>query len=453
MLTAREKTVRILRILIAVILSLYFFTASIFVIQIGGRFPYQFLGVGAGVFVLVFYIVNRKFERTDWLLTLVFLSFILAALSAEINQLPEAYRKLSRTSALMAVPLYLVSGYLGARMKESVRLMDLLKLILKFISLLQVLWILLQYVMYHVFDIDINHVIFAEILHQEGLVSFYRETFYPAGFTWHGGSIAPLLVLAFVLFKNPIIRLIVLGESFLVGSSTAIIGVLAALFLTILLGIIRREYTIAKVRDFFQKKNIWKMVLGVLVVAALIILFIRMNLWAIVKDRALYLFVRLKNTDFDGSTQVHVRYFTGYPEIFRQSTWTERILGYGNFSSGYPFQLYFGQYTWMETFVVECDFINIILSRGIVGFLVYYVFLGILAIKGLKKDSRYFVFTAAVMLQGAGYNVQWQYIFMTEILLYLSLQSGRNFFEELADPDGQENEKPLPVVLRRFSNL
>ena len=92
MLTAREKTVRILRILIAVILSLYFFTASIFVIQIGGRFPYQFLGVGAGVFVLVFYIVNRKFERTDWLLTLAFLSFILAALSAEINQLPEAYR-------------------------------------------------------------------------------------------------------------------------------------------------------------------------------------------------------------------------------------------------------------------------------------------------------------------------------------------------------------------------
>ena len=448
------------------LLSLYYFTASVFIIQIGGRFPYQFVGVGAGISVLVLFIVNRKFERTDWLLMLVFLSFILSALSAEINQMPLAYRKLSRSSALMAVPLYLVTGYLGADMKRSVRLMDLLKLVLKGITLLQIFWILLQYVMYHTLKIDINQVIFADILHQEGLVSFYREAFYPAGFTWHGGSIAPLLVLGFVLFKNPIIRLVILAESFLVGSSTAIVGVVAALFLTVLLGLIRREYTIARFRAFFRKENIWKMAVGVILLAALLFIFFRMNLWKVFRERWTYLLLRLKNTDFDGSTQIHLRYFTDFPQIFRNSSWTERLFGYGNYSSGYPFQIYFGQYKWMETFVAECDFINILVSRGLFGFLVYYVFLGVLAVKGLKKDSRYFVFTVSVLLQGAGYNVQWQYIFMTEILLYLSLKAGRNFFADMPEPAapedsgtnadagvGMSREKQYPKPLRRFINL
>ncbi len=449
MTAARERSLRILRIITAVLLCLYFFSASVFILKIRGRFPYQFLGAGAGLSVLILFIVNRKFERTDWLLTLVFLSFILSAISAEINQMPEAYLKLSRSSALMAVPLYFAAAYLGADMKRSVKLMELLKLVLKGITLLQVLWILLQFLLYRLFKIDINQVIFHDILHQEGLVSFYRERFYPAGFTWHGGSIAPLLVLAFVLFKNPVIRLVVLAESFLVGSSTAIVGVLAALFLTILLGLIRREYTIARIRAFFRKKNIWKMVLGAVLIAVFVFAFIRMNLWAVVKGRMLYLMLRMKNTDFDGSTQIHIRYFTDFPQIFRNSSWTERIFGYGNYSSGYPFQIYFGQYKWMETFVAECDFINILVSRGIYGFLVYYIFLGILAVRGLKKDSRYFIFTIAVVLQGAGYNVQWQYIFMTEILMYLSLQAGRNFFEEKS----VEGQQKMPALLRRFGNL
>lgn len=423
------RTAKILNIATVILIGLYFLTASVFVIQIRGHFPYQYIGAFSGVPIVVLFIVNRKAQWADWLLTLVFLSILFAALAAGISGMPEAYRKLSVSSAIMAVPLYLMTAYLRKSIKEKVSVMDFLFFVLKGVSLLQVLWILIQYVFYHALSIDINEVIFADLLHQEGLVSFYREGFYPAGFTWHGGSIAPLLVLAFVMIKNPFIRLVILAESFLVGSSTAIIGVFTALFMTILLGLIKKEYNLSAVKALFTKKNIWKPILAAVLLIGAVLVAWRLKLFDIVADRALYLLARIKDPTLDRSTRIHIRYFTGYPRVFKESTMVQRIFGYGNYSSGYPFQIIFGQYKKMETFVVECDFINLLVSRGIFGFLVYYFFLLKTGIKGLKLDSRYLVFIAAVFVQGAGYNVQWQYIFMTEVLMYLSVENGLNFFD------------------------
>ena len=77
----------------------------------------------------------------------------------------------------------------------------------------------------------------------------------------------------------------------------------------------------------------------------------------------------------------------------------------------------------------ECDYINILVSRGIVGFISYYSLLVYIMLKGLKIDVRYFIFIFVILFQGFGYNIQFDYLLLVEIIMFISIRENINFFE------------------------
>ena len=82
----------------------------------------------------------------------------------------------------------------------------------------------------------------------------------------------------------------------------------------------------------------------------------------------------------------------------------------------------------MTNWAIECDVVDILVSRGLVGFIFYYSFMLYIMIKGRKIDYRYSIFMLTVIIQGFGYNIQMDYLFMIEVIMYLSIKYKYNVF-------------------------
>ena len=117
-----------------------------------------------------------------------------------------------------------------------------------------------------------------------------------------------------------------------------------------------------------------------------------------------------------------------------------QIFGYGVGCSGYTITSLYGRYADGGTWAIESDFINILVSRGIIGFIIYYWFLIRIMIKGFKIDYRYAIFIITVLFQGFGYNIQFDYLLLIEILMYILIENRVNFFD-VVDELNAENSK------------
>lgn len=58
----------------------------------------------------------------------------------------------------------------------------------------------------------------------------------------------------------------------------------------------------------------------------------------------------------------------------------------------------------------------------------YYTFLSKILIRGYKIDKKYTIVTLAIIIQGFGYNVQWDYIFLIELVFYICIKNKISFF-------------------------
>lgn len=58
----------------------------------------------------------------------------------------------------------------------------------------------------------------------------------------------------------------------------------------------------------------------------------------------------------------------------------------------------------------------------------YYTFLSKILIRGYKIDKKYTIVTLAIIIQGFGYNVQWDYIFLIKLVFYICIKNKISFF-------------------------
>ena len=151
--------------------------------------------------------------------------------------------------------------------------------------------------------------------------------------------------------------------------------------------------------------------------------------YSIIYNKVSYLLARVLNVSSDTSSAAHMSYYTLYPQIVRNNGWIASAFGTGYASSGFSITSINGQYAGLQHWVVESDFIDILVSRGVIGFISYYVFLLYIGFKGKKIDYRYIVAIAVIMIQGITYNVQFEYLFFIELLMFGSIKLKINFFE------------------------
>ena len=90
----------------------------------------------------------------------------------------------------------------------------------------------------------------------------------------------------------------------------------------------------------------------------------------------------------------------------------------------------YGRYSGLGNWAIECDIVNILVNRGIVGFALFYLFIFRMIVKGWKINKRYSIVAIAIFIQGFGYNVQWEYITLMEIVFYYCICNKIDFFAD-----------------------
>lgn len=404
------------------LLYLMVFFSSLVVFQFNGRTFFLYLQI---IFCIVFIFVYKKVVILPSLLVnMIFLQFILTVISGITGNMTESYKKASLVLALYMIPMYFSVSSCFSLIKNDNSILILIKKAFKAMCFFQLLWIPLQYFMYHIGGIDINQVIFVDTFKLLDNASFIRSwVYYPSGFTWHSAVLAPMFVIAFFLFKSLPFRTLIFIDAIICGNSTALIGVLVCACL----------YFVYILIDKYKKKKYTlkakSIIIGMLFVGIMLIILFRFSLIQVISDRIIYLWTRLFGNEIDASTEAHLQYFADYVTIFQNSSLFQILFGYGEGCSGYTISQMYNRYTSLGNWAIECDIINILVNRGIVGFVLYYVFLMYIAIKGRKKDIRYFIVMISILIQGFGYNVQWDYVFFIELIMFFSLKLNLNFFE------------------------
>lgn len=400
---------------------LYFMvlTSSFLVIQVRGHEFLMLLQIGFTILLMAYY--RRVIFIKSILVNAVFLSRLLTLASACISNVKSSYTNTAVYLTWVAVPLYFSVAYLAEYLKDHPRKWELIRNALKIMCLVQMVWCLMQFVLYRFAGIDLNQTVFVDGLHLLDEASFYKDdVFMPSGLCWHPIIMAPILVLAYFLFDNVFIKIFALIEALFIGNSTVLIVVAFCVFLDIAKGVFK---SLKKGRS---RILIIAAVIGVLVLIVALAAFT--DIFDTVFEKLGYVLSRITGESNDLSTEAHIRYYTAYPAVVDMSSIGQIFFGYGIGCSGYPYSYIFSQYTDLGNWAVETDIMNILVSRGIIGFLLYYAVLVRIFIQGLKRDYRYSFFILAVILAGITYNVQFTWVTFVEMLLIVSLEQNISFF-------------------------
>lgn len=351
-----------------------------------------------------------------------FISVMLCTVGALFSGMPYSWVKAAVVMAIYMIPFYFSLSYLDSQIKEEP---DILRYVIKGIKIMciiQLLWIPLQYIAYHYLGMDLNRILFYDVLHMtksETGMTFIRDwRWYPSGMTWHSAILAPVFLLALILFKNPFVKCLTVFDVLICGNSTALVCVIICLCLQFFFCIYRGPVTI--------KKNELILLLVMMVVA--IIAGCTLDLFSVLAEAIVRLVVRLMDINSDASTAAHFAYFADYSIIAEKIPAYQLLFGTGLGSSGYQYSLLYERYTDLANWAVECDVVDILVSKGFFGFLVHYGLLAYIAIKGAKIDFRYLVFVLPIIIGGIGYNIQFDYVLMIEMVFYTCIKRDIDFF-------------------------
>ncbi len=281
--------------------------------------------------------------------------------------------------------------------------------------LINLIWCYFQLALYNLAKIDINDLIFHQTLKLMETASAYRNgvSYCVTGLGWHPGQLVPIIILLFFMFDNFFIRLLVLGVCIFSNNSTCLVtGMLCVI------GVIAVELIGGK-----GKANPKKVASAVILLLALVIATLIQNdflLFATDKitdlaGRFSKVFESYENAD--KSTYLHVRYYTYYPNIVEKQNILENLFGLGYECSGYPYTKYLDQFTSLNDWIPETDYMNFIIGRGWIWTLLYYFWMFKGSFKSRRVSPFYLLFTLIVMVCGVMYNNQFFWVVIAEMIL------------------------------------
>lgn len=366
---------------------------------------------------------KRKIPLTSiWEINLIYAELIPATLVGAIFNPILSYKKSAIFMGGMSFLTYLTCLYINEQIKKNACTVQLIRAAFKAMALVQIIWVPTQYIVHHISGLDINNLIFVNLFHFTEDASFVRAwEWFPAGCCHHPAVIAPMFVIAYCLFDSPSIKLLIVIDSIICGSSTAFVGVLVTavcIFLN---------------KACMQKKRLVRkdhlIISGIVIVILMLFLLSQKNMWTAISERVFYLYARVSGASKDGSTSAHFQYYLDYLEIVKKSNVFQILFGCGEGCSGMWASQIYGRYSELGNWAIECDIVNILVNRGIVGFALFYLFMFKMGIKGWRINKCYSIITIAIFIQGFGYNVQWEYIVLMEIVFYYCICNRIDFFK------------------------
>ena len=336
------------------------------------------------------------------------------------SNMPSSFKRGAVIQMVLIVPSWLILSYVRSGLKKGNCYVPIIRNALKLMCLLQTSWCLLQFILFTAFHIDINDIIFVKSLKFVQEASFYKYGIYlPSGFGWHPSLMAPVVVLGFFLFESPYLKLLCITAAFACKNGTAIIGIIVAVFISLI-------DLLATRKKKFNKRTIISMCVGIVVI---FVIFITTQAFSYIIAQISSLIQRILFSSGEISAMAHVRYYSSYPSIVRQSPFIQILFGYGDGCSGYPFTQLYGQALGYKSWAVESDIINLLISRGLLGFAAFYAVIIKSIIRGKDINKKYTFVFLILLIQGITYNIQNEGLFLIEMILYLLIFFGYDVFD------------------------
>lgn len=393
------------------LLFLFGFLGTMPIIQIGGFTIFTIL-----LFLVVFFklLVTRKirFRSVSFPYVLIVLCSICTVVSCLTSNIPEWWKNAQWTELLWDFfYLFLFLAYTG---KQNCGLIINYMRGVFVAAIFQMAWGYFQFVSYYLAHFDVNNFVFVNLL---GMVpnasQLMEENLKISGLCWNSGNFAPLMLLGYCLSEKLGLKLLFAGMCCMSGSRTLFLGFIAVIFC---------EFIRAIYCDFFKNGVKVRQKMLLYVIGILVVVFVGVHN-QIVVGKVIGVRDSLSSNvlESQSSARLHARYWTSIPLITKNNSLEKNCFGYGLKSSGYSQVVYFGQYADSKyAWVVECDFINNLWSRGYLGFILLYSWLFYHFIKGARMNYRYGLFFLGLLVEGVTYNVMfnWCWVFLLFCILY-----------------------------------
>lgn len=351
--------------------------------------------------------------------------WILSTLFCLRSDIPMSYKENSIIAITVLIPIFFSVSFYERHFK-SVRIVATIRKALVLTCVIQVIMCIVQFALYYNVHIDLNQIVFRDFLHMVENPSQYKlGVYHPSGMCWHSAFMAPITIITFVVCDSYFIKVLAVVAAIICNNATAIIGIGICLALSVTFSVI----------DFLRKTNKTTKKRTFIVVGLIIIIFLLVFLGtdaiSIVIEKVIDIYGRATGSVYDGgSANAHIRYFIAYPEVVKNGNVIQFLFGYGTGNSGFTMSKLYGQYTELNSWVVESDVMNQLYSNGIVGFIIYYGFLLYIAFKGYRLNRRYLILMMSIIIAGFTYNIQFSWVLYIEFLLYLSIKNKIDFFRK-----------------------
>lgn len=393
------------------ILFFFGFLGTMPIIQIGGFTIFTYL---LCLIVLFKLLITRKIRVRSVCVPylLIVICSVCTVVSCLTSNIPEWWKNAQWTELLWDFfYLFLFLAYTGQQ--NSSLIINYMRGVFV-AAVFQMAWGYFQFVSYYLAHIDINNIIFVNLLNMVPNASqIMEENLKISGMCWNSGNFAPLMLLGYCLSEKMGMKLLFAGMCCISGSRTLFLGFVAVAICEFL----RTIYN-----DFFRSRVKLRRKMLLYAIAILAVIFVGAHN-QIVMGKVLGVRDSLTSNvlDSQSSARLHARYWTSIPLITKNNSLEKNLLGFGLKSSGYSQVLYYGQYADSKyAWVVECDFINNLWSRGYLGFILLYSWLFYHFIKGARMNYRYGLFFLGLLVEGVTYNVMfnWCWVFLLFCILY-----------------------------------
>lgn len=268
---------------------------------------------------------------------------------------------------------------------------------------LNVAWIFIQTFAITVLSVDLNNLIFVQLLGTVEAASQIKATgVVSTGLCWNVGGIAASLFVLFMLERSQGWKIAVLGAALLTQSSTTAIG----LGLCVIWKLVRHFIEHTKVT--ISRASIYAacFALAAIAMAAIFSGSFQQSLGKIIGatiGRVLRLF---NGSGLDSSTAAHLNYYVNLPSLIKDMSPMQILFGYGIDCSGLPYTQLTSQYWWLDSWFIESDPVNTFLGMGLFGLVALYTWLIYSAIKTFRVCRDIGVLLLIFIVCGLFYDLQ-----------------------------------------------
>ena len=402
-----------------IILWLMMLVSSMMIIKIDDRAILIYIEL---LFILAVFIRYQKMVLpTNIFFWMTLISCIITLVLSQKHNIPYSYKRGALIAGRNYILVFIVIIFFNTLVKiKGLSIVSIVRNGLKAMCLSQYAWSILDYICYAGFKFDLNKYIFVSKLHMVANASQYKNgVLLASGLGWHPAIIAPVIVLGFFLFDSIWIKILIGIVTILCGNITAFIGYALCIIISIFIKLGKVKYN----------KISYKAIISIIIILFLIILLLsNANLRVSIMQYIDRVIGKFNFTNDVSSSTAHLRYYTSYPLVLKFSTLKQIIFGYGQGSSGYPITALFDQYSDIGYWATESDFMNILLSDGIFGFLCFYSLLLSILMKGRKINNKYSSIIFIFIIQGITYNIQFQWVILIELIFMILINYKYDIF-------------------------